>query len=231
MKFETNITDVFSRTYNVKSFRFPKCQLFNYSPGQFMFITIKSGEKKLKKHFTISTSPTEDFLEFTKKLTGHDFSNALDKLKKGDWIEIDGPYGNFTFRGEFPKIGMLTGGIGITPLRSMIKYCTDIKNKSQIVLLYSNRFKKDVIFKDEFEDLQEQNSNLKIVLTLSSQKNNWKGYSRRIDKEMIFREIPDLKERIFFTCGPPGLVTGMEKLLQELDIDEKNIRKEKFPGY
>lgn len=81
-----------------------------------MFITIKIGEGEEREHFTISSSPTErEFIEFTKKLTGHRFSDALDALKAGDWVRIAGPYGNFTFEGEFEKIGMLSGGIGITP--------------------------------------------------------------------------------------------------------------------
>ena len=69
-----------------------------------MYITLKGVDKKMLKHFTISTSPTEsDYLEFTKKLTGHDFSNALDDLKAGDPVEINGPFGFFTFEGEKEK--------------------------------------------------------------------------------------------------------------------------------
>lgn len=63
-----------------------------------MFITIRSGKEELKKHFAISSSPTErDFIEFTKKLTGHRFSDALNALKVGDWARIDATYGGFTF--------------------------------------------------------------------------------------------------------------------------------------
>jgi len=231
MKFEAPITNIISRTYNVKSFRFSKPTSFIYKAGQFMFITIKNEEQEITKHFTISSSPTEDFLEFTKKITNHEFSNVLDKLKQSDWIRINGPFGNFTFEGEFPKVAMLTGGIGITPLRSMIKYCTDMETKSDIVLLYGNQSEKDIVFREEFENIQKQKTNLKIIFTLSATHKNWKGYSRRIDKEMIKKEIPDFMERIFFICGPPGLVTNMEKILRELSINSKRIKKENFPGY
>lgn len=78
-----------------------------------MFITIKIEGKEKQKHFTISSSPTEkDFIEFTKKLTGYEFSNALNTLKEGDWARIRAPFGNFTFEGEYDKIGMLSGESG-----------------------------------------------------------------------------------------------------------------------
>jgi len=75
-----------------------------------MFVTIKSSGEELKKHFTILSSPTEDeYIEFTKKLTRHPYSNALELLKVGDWALIDAPYGNFTFEGEYEKLAILTG--------------------------------------------------------------------------------------------------------------------------
>ncbi|MFQ5722766.1 MAG: FAD-dependent oxidoreductase [Candidatus Aminicenantales bacterium] len=129
MKFEAKIKAIIKRTYNIKSFRFNKPASFNYKPGQFMCITLKHGIQKMSKHFTILRSPTEDYLEFTKKLTGHPFSNALDELKEENSLEINGPFGFFTFEGEAQKVGMLTGGIGITPIRSMCRFCTDQKKK------------------------------------------------------------------------------------------------------
>ena len=231
MKFETNITNIISRTQNVKSFRSSKPKSFIYKAGQFMFITIRSEGQEITKHFTISSSPTEEFLEFTKKITDHKFSKALDELKQSDWIRINGPFGNFTFEGEFSKVAMVTGGIGITPLRSMIKYCTDMETKNNIVLLYGNQTEKDIVFREEFENVQTRKPNIRIVFTLSTPNINWNGYSRIIDKEMIVTEIPDFRERIFFMCGPPGLVSNMEKILGELGINRKRIHKENFSGY
>jgi ferredoxin-NADP reductase len=232
MQFETKVKKIIKRSQNVKSFQFHQPLEFEYRPGQFFFITIKIKGKEAKKHFTISSDPSQTkILEFTKKLTRSEFSNALDDLKEGDWARIDGSYGNFTFEGEFEKVGMLTGGIGITPLRSMISFCNNQKIKCNIVLLYNNRKKEDIVFKKELEKIQSENSNIKIVFSLTKAEDGWDGYSRRIDKEMILEEIPDFKERIFFTCGPPKLVDSMIKLLDELKVDKEKIKKENFPGY
>jgi ferredoxin-NADP reductase len=100
-----------------------------------MFITLGGSSDQMTKHFTSSSSPTEEFLEITKRLTGHELANALDGLKVGDTVSIDGSYGGFRFRSEYDKIDMLSGGIGITPFRSMIKYSTDRRLKNSIILL------------------------------------------------------------------------------------------------
>lgn len=232
MQFETKVKKIINRAYNVKSFQFERPLEFKYRPGQFFFITIDINGIETKKHFTISSDPSQKkILEFTKKLTGHEFSNALDELKEGDWARIDGAYGNFTFEGEFARVGMLTGGIGITPLRSMISFCNNQQIKCNIVLLYTNRNEEDIIFRKELENIQNSNPNIKVVLTLTKPDENWDGYSRRIDKEMILKEIPDFKERIFFTCGPPKLVDSMVEILDEIKVDKEKIRKENFPGY
>jgi len=166
LKFETTVSDIIPRTHNVKSFRFPRPEDLEYKAGQFMFITIRSDDQEMRKHFTISSSPTEkDHIEFTKKLTGSDFSNALDTTQIGDWAMIDAPYGKFTFEGEYPKIGMLSGGIGITPLRSICRYSTDMQLDTKITLLYGNLMERDIAFRQELTEMQEKNRNLKNVCT------------------------------------------------------------------
>jgi len=232
MKFETSVSDIIPRTHNVKSFRFPRPKDLEYKAGQFMFITIKSRDEEMKKHFTISSSPTEkDHMEFTKKLTGSEFSNALETMQVGDWAMIDAPYGRFTFEGEYEKIGMLSGGIGITPLRSICKYCTDIQLETKITLLYGNLTERDIVFRKELTKMQEQNKNLKVMFTLDHPSEDWTGYTGYIDAKMIKAEIPDYMDRVFYTCGPPGMIRAIVKLLEELNLPKEQIKREIFSGY
>jgi ferredoxin-NADP reductase len=197
-----------------------------------MFITISNKNRELKKHFTISSSPTEKkFIEFTKKLTGSEFSNALEDLSIGAKAKIDAPYGKFTLDKEHNKIAMLSGGIGITPLRSICKYVTDKKLKKSIILLYGNNTAQDIAFKEEFEILQKQNKNLKIINVLNKPPPEWKGYTGFIDSNTIKKEITDYKKRLFYTCGPPGMINAMKKILQELNLPKSQIRIENFTGY
>ena len=134
MLFETRVIEVIQRTPDVISVRFEKPQGFSYLAGQYVVLVLGDNFDPMKKPFTLSSGPTEGFLEITKKLTGHPFSNALADLKPGDQVPINGPYGEFTFQQEYENIGMLSGGIGITPLRSMIKYLVDKKLDANIIL-------------------------------------------------------------------------------------------------
>jgi ferredoxin-NADP reductase len=232
MKFKTQIIEIIKRTLDVKSFRFSRPTQFEYEAGQFMFVTIPKDAGDLKKHFTISSSPTEkDFIEFTKKLTGSQYSTALDSLKIGDKLIIDAPYGKFVLDKEIKKIGMLSGGIGITPLRSMCKFSTDLQLKYNIVLLYGNNSLEEIAFKEELDKLSNENENLNVVYILNNFSNDWKGYKGFINAEMLKKEIPDYKSRLFYTCGPPAMVKAMKKLLEEFSVPETQIRTENFSGY
>ena len=232
MKFETYVKEIIPRTYNVTSFRFPRPAALNYKPGQFQFVTIKADGKELSKPFSISSSPTEKtHIEFTKKLSDSEFSTALKALKVGDWARIDAPYGKFTFEGEHERIGLLGGGIGITPFMGICKYCTDMRLNTKITLLYGNRTENDIAFRKELENMQKQNVNLKVVFILNEASSGWKGATGLINAEMIKKEIPDYKETVFYTCGPPAMVEIMEKLIEQLGLPKTQLNREYFAGY
>jgi glycine betaine catabolism B len=232
MKFETSIKEVIPRTAEVKSFRFPRPSDLNYKPGQFFFVSIKQGEKELTHHFSFSSSPTEqEYFEFTKKFTDHEYSLALNATKPGDWAKIDAPYGQFTFEGEYPKIALLAGGIGITPFISICKNATDKKLDSKITLFFGCKTQGDIAFYKELEAMQQQNPNLDIHFIVTQPNPDWKGATGIISAEMIRQELPDFKENVFFTCGPPAMVKAMETIIQSLGLPNEQMKKEYFTGY
>ncbi|HPN72367.1 MAG TPA: FAD-dependent oxidoreductase [Candidatus Omnitrophota bacterium] len=235
-EYTLKIINIITRVTGVKSFRLERPEGFSFKPGQWMFVHLDVNGKEEKKPLSFSSSPTETgYIEFTKRLTGSDFSKKLDSLKEGDNIKIKMPYGNFTFEGELPKIALLSGGIGITPFRSVCKNATDKKLDTDIMLLYSNSVPEGIIFKDEFDEMLTLNPKLKVVHTITSpdaHKLGWKGCSGTITGAMVKKEIPDYMERVFFLCGPPGMVECLIEMLKlELKVPDSNIRKENFMGY
>jgi ferredoxin-NADP reductase len=232
MKFETQFQEIIPRTHDVTSFRFPRPTELNYKAGQFFLITLKQGDKELSKHFSFSSSPTEkDHIEFTKKLTDHEYSLALKTAKVGDWARIDAPYGQFTFEGEYPKIALLGGGIGITPFLSICKNATDKALNSKITLFYGCRTENDMAFKEELEELARENKSLKIIYIINQPTEKWKGATGNINAEMVKQLLPDYQENIFFTCGPPPMVEAMEKLVVSLGLPKEKLKRELFSGY
>lgn len=227
---ETTIAEVIPRTKDVKSFRFKKPDGFQYKAGQWMYVNIRIEGTQKMHHFTISSSPTEDFIEFTKKITDSPYSQALDKMKPGDRAKLNAPFGEFTYGGENIKICALTGGIGITPLRSICRFCVDKKLPTNIIMLYSNKTQDEIVFKDELEEMQTADPNI-IIKNVLTREPDWKGLKGHIDADMIKAQIPDYKERVFYICGPPSLNEAMKKALQGLNLREDQIKLEDFTGY
>jgi glycine betaine catabolism B len=228
---KTEVTQVVQRTTDVKSVRFKRPKGFNYLSGQWAFITIGNENMQKTEPLSFSSSPTEDFLEVTKRLTGHEFSNAVDALNVGDGVTIRGPYGKLILQENQEKICMLSGGIGITPLRSMIRYSTDKELKTSIILLYSNRFEGSIPFKNDFDEMQKRNRNFKVIITITRPGQAWKGLTGRINVEMIKKTVPDYSERVFYTCGPRPMVDATVAILTETGLPETQINYEYFTGY
>ncbi len=136
-----------------------------------------------------------------------------------------------TFEIEHERIALLCGGIGITPMISICRYCTDKHLNNKITLVSSNKTEKDIIFKDELELMQQQNDHLKVIHTLTQPTDEWGGCSGRICEEIIVNEIFDHKNCIFYICGSPLMVASMVSILHALMIPDQQINIENFTGY
>jgi ferredoxin-NADP reductase len=116
----------------------------------------------------------------------------------------------------------------------MCKNACDRKLSADIVLLYANRTEKDIAFHDDLDGMQAENSSLKIVYTVNEpiDRAAWKGRIGFINSEMVKQEIPDYCRRIFYVCGPPGMVESIRLLLSnDLKLEEQQIKWERFSGY
>ena len=234
--FETEVLDIIQRAHNVKSFRFRIREGVDFKPGQYFFVTIKIEGIERRKHFSFSNSPTEKgYVEFTKRITESEFSKALNKLKIGDWAHLKMPYGSFTFEGEHEKIAFLSGGIGITPVRSICKFATDKGFPTDIVLFYGNRKEKDIIFWQDLDSMAVANNNIRMVYTLTSpdiDRKAWHGRTGHIDDKTIKEEIRDYSQRVFYVCGPPRMVESLTNIVKnKLSVQENKIKTENFVGY
>ena len=223
---------------------------FNYTAGQFAFFDIGGVYNDPKgpiRHFTISSSPTENFIMFSTRIRESPYKQRLLNLEKGAKVKVRGPEGRFVLHEDYSKIAVfLSGGIGVTPFRSIVKYATDKQLPIKIVMFDSNRNRSTILFRKEFDDWANRNKNLKIIYTISEEenqeheqsssaaKNDWKGEYGRIDKAMILKFVDDniFENSIFYICGPPGMLKAMQALLQEeLEIPKERIKTEEFTGY
>lgn len=229
---ETKIKEIIQRTPNVKSFRLEVEEGIDFKAGQFLCAHLLT-EKECKRYLSISSSPTEKgYIEFTKKITQSDFSKILNTLKPGDSLKIQYPFGKFTLDDQRAKIAFLSGGIGITPIRSICKYAVDKNLITDIILIYANRSIKDIVFKEDFDLMQKQYPKLKVAHVLCEPAPGFKCTVGLINAQIIKNEIPDYAERKFYICGPPAMVEAMKKIVtDELVLPTVNIITENFQGY
>jgi ferredoxin-NADP reductase/nitrite reductase/ring-hydroxylating ferredoxin subunit len=235
---------------DIMSFRFSRSDnqnQLNYRAGQYSIVDLGTREdpKGPNRSFTIASSPTEkDSIMITTRIRETPFKQRLSRLDAGTVVKITAPAGDFTLSEDYSKpVVFLSGGIGVTPFRSMIKYATDKQLPVKITMFDSNRNQANILYKDEFNRWAKLNKNLEIIYTIteeeaenlpSSATSEWKGEKGWIDKAMLTRHLSkdQLNDSIFYICGPPAMLNAMQKLLSEqFEVSGDKIRIEEFTGY
>jgi ferredoxin-NADP reductase/nitrite reductase/ring-hydroxylating ferredoxin subunit len=230
---------------DIMTFRFSRGGI-DYTAGQYAFFKLDDIDGDAKgsiRHFSIASSPTEqDFIQISTRIRDTQYKQKLASLEEGTEISAWGPRGEFVLHEDHSKLAVfLSGGIGVTPFRSMIKYATDKQLPIKIIMFDSNRNEQNVLYKDEFDRCANQNKNVKIVYTITEEEvqksddaTNGSGEHGRIDRSMLERHLTkdEVTNAVFYICGPPGMLKAMQELLQqELQIPKDRLKVEAFTGY
>lgn len=198
---------------------------FKINPGQFMILRFFTKQLWWQAHpFSLSYIPRNNELRITVKELG-DFTRQVHTVPVGTKVLIDGPYGIFTeWVRVSPKVLFIAGGIGITPIRSLMEQM--VRTGSDVMLLYGNRTQQDIVFKDELEQL-EQEYDARVVHVLSDEA-TYEGEKGRLDAEKIKRLVPDVTTRDVYICGPIPMMDSLLETLQKLGVPQSHIHYEKF---
>ncbi|MDP8216741.1 MAG: FAD-dependent oxidoreductase [Candidatus Kaelpia imicola] len=219
----------------MESFRFEPESPVDFLPGQFAQIIFDKKDKnnyELNKYLSFSSAPEKEYIEFTKKLSSSAFSDKLKDLKKGDAVAMHSPMGKSVFKNEFKRIGFLIGGIGITPVISIIEYIMDKKLDIDICLIYANRSEAEIAYRQELDNWSGQNPllDIKYFVHICDVKDA-ACYQGRIDSGVISNHMGGYRDRVLFIFGPPAMVNTMTRLCSELGCDKDNVWVENFIGY
>jgi ferredoxin-NADP reductase/nitrite reductase/ring-hydroxylating ferredoxin subunit len=238
-----NGTDVMSLKFSKHDTAKQKKEL-DYISGQYAFFDIggvfNDPEGPLR-HFTIASSPTENFIMISTRIRDTPYKKRLSSLEeKRTKVKVRRPMGKFILHEDHSKPAVfLSGGIGVTPFRSMIKYVTDKQLPIKIVMFDSNRDENNILYKNEFDEYLKINKNLKIIYAITGEGGqpplgHWEGEIGRIDKPMITKYVSedDLNKSIFYICGPPAMLNAIQNILNEkLRIPKDRVKIEEFTGY
>jgi len=231
-----SVRDIKSETSNVKSFTLMLPAWMRHRAGQHYDIrlTAEDGYQAQRSYSIASEPEREGEVDITvERINEGEVSTYMhDVLVPGDRIEARGPIGGyFVWEAMMTEpVLLIAGGSGVVPLMSMIRHRAAAGAKNPTALLYSSRNFEDIIYYNELEKLRTENGGLQIFHTLTrSQPAEWKGYTRRIDKDMLKEVAQPLGKTVqVFICGPTLLVEAAANTLVKIGIPSSQIKTERF---
>ena len=206
---------------------------FDHLPGQYLILNLDIAGQLVRRSYTIASSPTRSgYCELTIKREELGLVSRFmhDTLREGALVDITAPAGRFTFTGvEAEKIVMIAGGVGITPLMAKIRYLTDLAWPGPIHLIFSVKTERDIIFRNELDDLQRRFGNFKVTVTLTRESPGaWPGERGRITSAFLTRVAPDLSRCRVHLCGPTEMADPLVSMIRELGVAAELIKLESF---
>lgn len=231
------VASIYQETPTVKTFRLmmpDRSDLpFTYIAGQFMTLTVVVDGKPIKRAYTIASHPCDKrALEVTIKREENGLVSRYlhDVIHEGDLIDIDAAYGNLTFSGEDGgSIALIGGGVGITPLMSVLRCLIACGMKNEIHLVYACKSLSEFVFRDELNLLRSRNANFKITVAVDKLEGEFPGaFEGRLTKEKISASVPNIATSRVHLCGPPGMMQAVRGILNELRVPEDHIKTEAF---
>lgn len=230
----TEVNKVTGNTWEIVMARPDGKRPFDYLPGQFLFLTLLRGRGlPVEEHpFTISTSPADgEHIAVTVKESG-DFTMTAGKTKPGDKAAVLGPYGRFSFtlHPAGKRTVFIAGGIGITPILSMLRYMARMGIRGEKVLFYANRTQSDIAFREELEGMAQPGNpmDLTLVHVLSSPLEGWPGERGRLDGNLLGKYLGSFDGTAYYICGPPPMMESVAGALLLGGADSGSIHMEKF---
>jgi len=222
-------------THNVKSFTFKskKDAWFQFFPGQHTTLFLNIDGADIMRTYTIASSPTRpNTITITnKRMQDGVVTNWMhDSLKVGECIEALDIGGSFSVALDKPKpkILLLSGGSGITPMLSMVRYFFDLSIDLDLVFIHNAQSENDLIAKEELDYYESIQGNFKRHYVCDVPSETWDGSSGYLSHEMLIDLAPDFADREIYCCGPEPYMQNVKKILNSCDYDMSLYHQESF---
>lgn len=243
---ELAVVRVTDETHDVKTFRLAPVgggELpFAYEPGQYLNVALDIDGRRVPRSYTIASSPSlGGHVEITVKREPEGTASRFlhDRVVEGTRLKITAPAGKFVFTGEtvigdarisVPRVVLVAGGVGVTPIMSILRYLADRSWKGRATFVYVARTERDLIFRAEIEALAKRLPGLEATLTLTREPDgsSWSGARGRLTKSLLAPIAADLVRSDVFVCGPDEMMTHAKQLFVEMGLPPERFHQEAF---
>jgi len=246
--YPSRLIETVPQVADIVSFRFERPEAYRFQAGQWFVLTFAGPDpaRPYEHHFSHSNAPSDPRLEFTTRLRGSEFKNALSVLPIGSHVHVEGPYGSFVMPPDVERAAFLAGGIGITCVRSILRWVAHLRAPAagsvregeepplalrDIALFFANRSEDVIPFALELEELTASLPGLRVAQVLSQPGEGWRGYRGHLDQTILAAELPDPGSWHYFVSGPPSFDQAMLEVLVGWGIEAPRIKLERFEGY
>jgi ferredoxin-NADP reductase len=207
--------------------RFSRPEGYAFAAGQWLRLTVTSAAGPDTRTMSHCSGSEDPYLDVTTRLSLSPFKVALAALDVGGQAEISGPGGRLALPADERRVCFLVGGVGITPVRSILRHA-DATNRTfdDALLLYGNRDESCVPFAEEFAALKR--IGVRMVICYEQPPAIWEGERGFITAETVRRHVDPDDGRPFVVAGPPVMVAAMERVLDDLGVSDGRRLVERF---
>ena len=204
-----------------------------FDPGQFGWIAVGRSPFSITQHpFSFSCAadtPPGGPVTMTIRAAG-DFTRTVPDVTPGTRVYLDGPHGVFSMdRRQAPGYVFIAGGVGVTPLYSMVLTMREREDVRPVTFFYASATWDDLVFREELAELSETMPNLRVVYVLGQPPEGWTGESGRITSEVLRRHLPAQYRRYeYLICGSSAMMDAMEKALTAVGVPFRQVSTERF---
>ncbi|MGZ4779657.1 MAG: FAD-binding oxidoreductase [Thermoanaerobaculia bacterium] len=223
------VLGTFVQTPEIHSFRLKRPAGFAFKPGQFLMVRVQVSGKPVVRCYSITSAPSSrGYLEISVRNQGAVSRHLHETLVAGTTIDIRGPSGTFVYPDGNRPIVLVGGGIGVTPLLSMLRHGVDAQPDRSITLLLSVRTAADVPFAKELDQYSARHPNVRVVIALSGGSHDPRYLSGRIDRHALEAVLQSVNECEYMLCGPLAMIDAMKSMLESMGVPSSQIHFEKF---
>jgi len=231
IEYVVELTGSSSPCSSTSTFLFSRPPGYAFKPGQYLSLTLETREGPQTKQFSHCDAPGDAEALVLTRMTGSAFKDALAALRPGDPVQMSGPFGRLTIPDGVDRAAFLVGGVGITPMRSIV--CDSVQRATGLTALVfdGNLDESCIPFREEFDGWEREHPGISFVHVLERPGEQWAGERGYIGADTVLRHCDPTDGRHWFVSGPPAMVDAMSRVLLAVGVDAAHTHIESFAGY